>query len=106
MKAGLYRHYKGGTYLVLGTAIDTGDIGRQVVVYAGARNRNFEPYMFVRTVEDFNQKLCGIYVPGDISTLGPGSTCFKPLDENERCPVHEHTNTPPVRRFEYVGDRD
>lgn len=126
MKVGLYRHYKGGTYLVLGIAHDANadTIGnsteqaiigyelddrvkpfgsREVVVYVGL-DRGDKPGtpMAVRTLEDFNQKLCGVRVYDDKIDV----KCCKPLDSDDRCPEHEYTNTPPVRRFEYVGPRD
>lgn len=119
MKAGLYRHYKGGTYLVLGIAHDANAdelwswpvsesesrpiLQREVVVYVGL-DRGDKPGtpMAVRTVKDFNQKLCGVRVYDDKIDV----KCCKPLVGDDRCPEHEHTNTPPVLRFEYVGPRD
>lgn len=122
MKLGLYQHYKGGRYLVLGTAQDANaDVlyigrpcdyppytsygsyqmhGREVVVYVAVEHD--EPYkhhprLWVRTADDFNQKLCGVRVD---NTMNNGwHTCAKPLGVNDRCPDHEHTNTPPVLRF-------
>lgn len=102
MKLGVYQHYKGPRYLVLGTAHDANVEDRRVVVYVGlergAKLDEDEDSMAVRTLEDFNQKLCGC--------RWEDGACFTPLDENDRCANHGHTNMPPVRRFEYVGRRD
>lgn len=61
LPAGLYRHYRGGLYQVLGLASDStnGLDGRRVVVYigldlAGARPG---PRMHVRAVEEFMQQV-------------------------------------------------
>jgi hypothetical protein len=56
LPAGVYRHYKGHHYLVLGYGHDSNYNGRQVVVYVGLELEKAdpgEPRMNVRTVDDF-----------------------------------------------------
>lgn len=131
MKLGLYRHFKGEHYLVIGTADDAnaedladyqemmqrvyahnrGDTGvpdkptplgqRTTVVYVPLYVvPDSETNMAVRTVEDFERKLCGVTWEEDSGERC--WSCFKPLDAQDRCPDHGHTNYQ-VRRFEYVG---
>lgn len=53
--AGVYRHWKGRDYLVLGTAHDANVDGREVVVYVPLYTDASQtgPRLAVRTVEDF-----------------------------------------------------
>lgn len=53
--AGVYRHWKGRQYLVLGTAHDANVEGREVVVYVPlyVDETQTGPRLAVRTVEDF-----------------------------------------------------
>lgn len=55
LPAGVYRHYKGHHYLVLGFGHDSNVDGRNVVVYVGLEleGASRAPRMNVRTVEDF-----------------------------------------------------
>lgn len=56
LQAGIYRHYKGQLYQVLGYAQDSTIDGRIVVVYVGlelAGATAGRPRMNVRSVEDF-----------------------------------------------------
>lgn len=56
LPAGIYRHYKGHYYLVLGYAQDSNDESRTVVVYVGLETDGASvdrPRMNVRTVDDF-----------------------------------------------------
>jgi hypothetical protein len=55
LTAGVYRHYKGHLYLVLGYGHDSNYEGREVVVYVGLEldDANTGPRLAVRTVEDF-----------------------------------------------------
>jgi hypothetical protein len=56
LPAGIYRHYKGHYYLVLGYAQDSNEVSRTVVVYVGLELDGAtadRPRMNVRTVEDF-----------------------------------------------------
>lgn len=55
LRAGVYRHYKGHHYLVLGYAHDANHEGRSVVVYVGLEldGARHGERMAVRTVEDF-----------------------------------------------------
>ena len=61
MKAGVYRHYKGGYYLVLGIARnstnnDTIDRGmKRYVVYVGLTEKS-GPRMFVREIKEFEER--------------------------------------------------
>lgn len=53
--SGIYQHYKGPLYLVLGIAHDANDEGREVVVYVPLELNQAHrgPRMAVRTVADF-----------------------------------------------------
>lgn len=55
LPAGVYRHWKGHAYLVLGYGMDANDETRQVVVYVGLQLDGARPgpRLRVRTVEDF-----------------------------------------------------
>lgn len=76
LRAGVYRHYKGQLYQVLGYASDADYTGRNVVVYIGLELEGAQPgpRMHVRTAEDFR----GLVKTGDghfvprFSYLGPG----------------------------------
>jgi hypothetical protein len=54
-KAGIYQHYKGPFYLVLGLAHDANDEKRMAIIYIGLElNRaHTGPRLAVRTYEDF-----------------------------------------------------
>jgi len=54
-KAGIYKHYKGHHYLVLGLAHDANDEARIVVVYIGLELAGAKPgpRLSVRSYEDF-----------------------------------------------------
>lgn len=53
--AGVYRHYKGPLYLVLGYGHDSNQDGRQVIIYIGLELDQAKPgpRLCVRTVSDF-----------------------------------------------------
>ena len=106
--AGIYRHYKGRRYLVLGMASDSNaeDLAiwdpnfggeflpleeRLVVVYVSleAEGRKPGPTMHVRTVEDFS-----CYVCDDKRCANYGKRLANPAD------FGDHNA---VRRFEYEG---
>ncbi len=55
LRAGVYRHYKGHLYLVLGYGRDANDDDRDVVVYIGLELHGSKPgaRIMVRTVDDF-----------------------------------------------------
>ncbi|MDF2461201.1 MAG: hypothetical protein K0S68_604 [Candidatus Saccharibacteria bacterium] len=56
LPSGIYRHYKGHHYVVLGYAHDSNQDGRIVVVYAGLELEGAtpgHPRLNVRTVDDF-----------------------------------------------------
>jgi hypothetical protein len=55
LRAGVYRHYKGPLYLVLGYGHDANHDGRQVVVYVGLQLDGAKPgpRLAVRDVDDF-----------------------------------------------------
>jgi len=55
LQAGIYRHYKGHHYLVLGRAADSSIPGRSVVVYVGLELEGASPgpRMHVREYEEF-----------------------------------------------------
>jgi len=54
-KAGIYRHYKGPLYLVLGLAHDSNDESRTAVVYIALQldAAKAGPRLAIRTYEDF-----------------------------------------------------
>lgn len=92
--AGLYRHYKGGMYQVLGLGFDANIDGRTTVIYIPLYLRDDQPgpRLTVRTVEDF----------------------FAEIDPHTGLLWHEHCNlvedegqqcgcTGPVKRFTYLG---
>lgn len=55
LQAGVYRHYKGHHYLVLGYGHDANDADREVVVYVGLELDGAKqgPRLAVRTADDF-----------------------------------------------------
>jgi hypothetical protein len=55
LRAGVYRHYKGPLYLVLGYGHDANNDSRQVVVYVGLQLDGAKPgpRLAVRDVDDF-----------------------------------------------------
>lgn len=55
LSAGIYQHYKGHHYLVLGYGRDANDAEREVVVYVGLELDGAKPgpRLSVRTVDDF-----------------------------------------------------
>lgn len=65
--AGIYRHYKGHLYLVLGYASDADQEGRDVVVYVGLELDDARPgpRMRVRTAGQFlgDVEVGGVTVP-------------------------------------------
>lgn len=88
LRAGVYRHYKGHRYLVLGLAEDSTNDGegRQVVVYVGLENGDREqlgPPLRVRALDEFFEYVCG-----DEACAGYG---------RRGCPMTEHV----VQRFTY-----
>jgi hypothetical protein len=82
--SGIYRHYKGFYYLVLGVAHDANDESRTVVVYIGLElvKAHTGPRIAIRTLEDFN---------ADVH-IGDGKACDDGL-----CPKSHQ------QRFLYVG---
>lgn len=66
LPAGIYRHYKGHRYLVLGYGHDADYEGRQVVVYVGLELDDARPgpRLSVRTAESF---LGPVEVAGEIA---------------------------------------
>lgn len=119
MKLGVYRHYKGEHYLVIGVADDANaaefcqadNAGRSrgstldkrtVVVYVPLYVvPDSETNMAVRTVEDFEQLLCNVQWEDENGWRG--FTCYRRLEADGRCVEHGHTNYQ-VRRFEYAGE--
>jgi hypothetical protein len=55
LPAGVYRHYKGGLYLIIGLAFDANIEGRTAVAYVPLYTREDQPgpRLTVRTAEDF-----------------------------------------------------
>lgn len=83
--AGIYRHYKGPLYMVLGYGHDANEDGRTVVVYVGLEltGAKSAERICVRTAEDF------------FATVDPRTgAAIEFWDGTEPCPV---------ARFEYVG---
>jgi hypothetical protein len=85
LHAGVYRHYKGHLYLVLGYADDANTEGRTVVVYVGLQLDGAGPgaRIKVRTAEDF-------FAPVNPSTGAVVQWC-------------DGVDPAPVARFRYVG---
>ncbi len=61
-RSGVYQHYKGPLYQVLGVAHDANDSERIVVVYIGLELNpdHTGPRLAVRTVEDFDAEVDGV----------------------------------------------
>lgn len=85
VESGIYRHYKGALYQVLGMAHDANDEERIVVVYIGLQldAAHEGPRLAVRTLEDFQAQL----------HITNGSTCSEPAS----C----HPDLMP--RFDFLG---
>ncbi len=58
-KAGVYRHYKGGMYQVLGLAGSSDDAteGQLMVVYISLYTSKGGPYMRVRSLKEWNEEV-------------------------------------------------
>lgn len=93
LQAGVYQHYKGPLYLVLGYAHDANDAQRKAVVYIGLQldDAHTGPRLAVRSAEDFFMHVCGnrkcMHYGWATYDLGRCKTCHS-LD---------------VRRFDYIG---
>jgi hypothetical protein len=72
--AGVYQHYKGPLYLVLGLAHDANEDGRECIVYVGLQLDQAESgaRLAVRTREDFDAVVCGF---GPCSGYGTTDGC-------------------------------
>jgi hypothetical protein len=86
LRAGIYRHYKGPLYLVLGYGHDANQEDRTVVVYVGLQldGAKSGARLSVRTADDF----------------------FAIVDRNTGATVNDDwdgTDPPPVQRFTYLG---
>lgn len=96
--AGVYRHYKGPLYLVLGYAHDANDADRVVVVYVGLQldEAHEGARLAVRTDTDFRALVCGFAGCPAWGRMGRiGGTASRPY-----CRECGHAA---VRRFTYVG---
>lgn len=84
LPAGIYQHYKGHLYHVLGYGSDSNYEGRVVVIYFGIELHDARkgPRLHVRTVEDF-------FAIVDVST----GKVIDQLEPTTLCP----------RRFTYLG---
>jgi hypothetical protein len=82
--AGIYRHYKGPLYLVLGYGHDANDSFRDVVVYVGLELDEAKrgARLAVRSVEDFFAEV---------------------HDNNETCYDRDRCKENHRLRFEYIG---
>lgn len=90
LPAGVYQHYKGPSYLVLGYGHDSNEDGRDVVVYVGLQLDDAKPgpRLAVRTAADFLAQVCGegeCVAYGDVLSL--------------RCQESGHAR----QRFAYTG---
>lgn len=85
LRAGVYRHYKGPLYLVLGYAHDANQEGRTVVVYVGLQldGAKSGERIAVRTAEDF------------FAIVDPATGVA--MDD------WDGTGPMPARRFTYIG---
>jgi hypothetical protein len=89
---GIYRHYKGPLYQVLGLAHDANEDGRTCVVYIGLQldAAHLGPRLAVRTVSDF-----AAYLDPDTGESRPG-----PLSGLEQRAMWREGWRP---RFQYLG---
>ena len=57
---GIYRHYKGSLYQVLGLTHDANDYGRTCVLYISLElsRAHLGPRLIVRSVDDFIEQVC------------------------------------------------
>lgn len=101
LRAGVYRHWKGQPYQVLGYAHDANYENRDIVVYMGLElnQAHLGPRLAVRTVNR------DVY-PGhdaweDLMCLSHGC----PMDECEDGSHGQHPNPEIVRRFDYRGSQ-
>jgi hypothetical protein len=87
---GMYRHYKGGHYLVFGLGFDANIDGRTTVIYVPLYLRDDQPgpRLTVRTVEDFCAEIDPHTGALWADTRAAGSPCA--------C-------TAPTKRFTYLG---
>lgn len=105
LPAGVYRHYKGPLYQVLGYGHDSNYEGRAVVVYIGLQldGAKTGPRLAVRTAEDFHAHLHadGTTCYADPNTPAAATECALIADgkvTNLREWIDNHT-----ARFEYFG---
>lgn len=94
LRAGIYKHWKGHLYNVLGYAHDANDPARKVVVYVPLYMEVGQkgPRMAVRTVEDFFDQVC--------RTSGISQSKCNTSVWTDAGPEHVHDLVP---RFAYQG---
>lgn len=90
LKAGVWKHWKGPLYLVLGFGHDANYEGRDVVVYIGLElvDAHTGPRLAARTVEDF---FAWVHPSTGETVQHQPSDQFGAMEEH------------PVQRFTYVG---
>lgn len=99
LPAGVYQHYKGPLYQVLGYGHDANDDGRLVVIYIGIQlqGRHVGPHLATRTAMSDLLDVDAFFDfvhPVDESNERPaGSKCL-----DYHCPCKQR-----VRRFSYIG---
>lgn len=94
LRAGLYRHYKGPLYQVLGYAHDANDADRVVVLYFPLEldGAHEGPRLAVRTVEDF------------FAMVTPEGVLWREHEDALK-DAGGHCACEAVWRFEYVGSQ-
>ncbi len=97
--AGIYRHYKGGYYLVEGYSQDANDLNRVVVNYVIPESDVAQSDLrrFVRTAVSDDPEVDAWW--DHVHTDGSKCTAMFP-NRSEVCPVDGH---PLRRRFTYIG---
>lgn len=91
---GIYRHYKGPLYQVLGLAHDANDDKRLAVIYIGLQldAAHLGPRLSVRTFRDFIGTVCN-----NINCAAYGQFVLPELVHNKG------TCTSSIKRFTYLG---
>jgi hypothetical protein len=91
--AGVYRHYKGPLYLVMGYAHDANSEQRAAVVYIGLQldDAHRGPRLAVRDATDFFMHVCG-----NKECIAFGTATY----DTGQCQICHMPDKP---RFEYIG---
>lgn len=101
LEAGIYQHYKGSLYQVLGYAHDANDSTRIVVVYFGLQldDAHRGPRLAVRTWQDFHATVCG---EGRCTHFGMDREDIVESYQEEFVPRGTCTSAHLTQRFRYL----